>query len=136
MQYTSEQFQQLSAKVSQLTVELSTVRREREALQASAAAPAVSTGDRLTAFSEEMLKMTKQNEDLRAEITALRSQEGSPRPASEDTTTMFRELYGATEGYEQRKQSCDEGMPKTISNVMMSIKKLDQPEILDRCIQQ
>ena len=53
MQYTSEQFQGLSAKVAQLTVELSTVRGEREALQAGAAAPAVPTEDRLTALSEE-----------------------------------------------------------------------------------
>ena len=37
MQYTSEQFQQLSAKVAQLPVELSTVRGEPEALQAGAA---------------------------------------------------------------------------------------------------
>ena len=73
MQYKSEQFQQLSAKVAQLTVELSPVRGEREALQAGAAAPAVPTEDRLTDLSEEMQKMTKQNEDLRAEITALRS---------------------------------------------------------------
>ena len=56
MQYTSEQFQQLSVQVAQLTVELSTARGEREALQAGAAAPAVSTEDRLTALSEEMLK--------------------------------------------------------------------------------
>ena len=47
-QYTSEQFQQLSAKGEPLTVELSTVRGEREALQAGAAAPAVSTEDILT----------------------------------------------------------------------------------------
>ena len=64
-QYTPEQFQQRSANISQLTVELSTVRGEREALLAGAAAPEVSTDDRLTALSEEMLKMTRQNEDLR-----------------------------------------------------------------------
>ena len=92
MQYTSEQFQQLTAKVAQLTVELSTVRGEREALQAGTAAPAVSTEDRLTALSEEKLKMTKKNEDIRAKITALRSQEATPRAASEDTMAMFRDF--------------------------------------------
>ena len=84
-QYTSQQFQQLSAKVAQLTMELATVRGEREALQAIAAAPAVSTEDRLTAVSEEMLTVRRQNEYLGAEITAL-SQDASPRTASDDGT--------------------------------------------------
>ena len=66
-------------------MELSNVRGEREALQAGAAAPEVSKDDRLTALSEEMLKITKQNEDRRAEITALRSQDATRRAASEDT---------------------------------------------------
>ena len=39
-----------------------------------------------------MLKMTNQNEDLRAEITALRSRDDTARAASEDTTTMFRDF--------------------------------------------
>ena len=121
MQYTSEQFQKLSAKVAQLTVELSTVRRERETPQAGAAAPAMSTGDRLTAFSEEMLKMTKQNEDLRAEIIALRSQEASPRPASEDTTTMFRDFMAQQTAINSANKAATEELPKTISNFMMQL---------------
>ena len=36
--------------------------------------------------------MTKQNEDLPAEITWLRSRDATPRAASEDTTTMFRDF--------------------------------------------
>ena len=64
---------------------------EREARQAGAAAPEASIADRRTAFSEEMLKITKQNEDLRVEITALRSHEARQRAAS-DTTTMFRDF--------------------------------------------
>ena len=112
MQYTSEQSQQLSAKVAQLAVELSTVRGERESLQAVAAAPAVFTEDRLTALSKEMLKMTKQIEDLRAEITALRSHDVTPRAASEDTATMFRDFMA--------QQTAINGANKagTVSNIM------------------
>ena len=121
MQYTSEQFQQLSAKVAQLTVELSTVRGEREALQAGAAAPAVSTEDRLTALSEEMLKMTTQNEDLRAEITALRSQEASPRAASEDTTTMFRDFMAQKTAINSANKAATEELSTTISNFMTQL---------------
>ena len=60
MLYTSEQFQELSAKVAQLNVEHFTVRGEREDLYATAAASAVSTEERLTALSEEMIKIKKQ----------------------------------------------------------------------------
>ena len=116
MQYTSEQFQQLSAKVAQLTVELSTFRGEREALQAGAAAPAVSTEDRYTALSEEMRKMTKQNEDLRAEIIALRSQNATPRAAFEDTTTMFRDFMSQQTAINSANKAATEELSKTILN--------------------
>ena len=72
-------------------MEFSTVCGEREALQAIAVAPAVSTEDRLTALSEEMLRITKKFEDRRAENGALKSQEPTPRAASEDATAMFRD---------------------------------------------
>ena len=119
-QYTSEQFQQLSAKVAQLTMELAAVRGEREAL-ASAAAPAVSTEDRLTALSEEMLKMTKQNEDLRAENTALKSQDATPRAASDDTTTMFRDFMAQQTAMNSANKAATEDLPKTISNFMSQL---------------
>ena len=121
MLYTSEQFQQLSAKVAQMTVELSTVRGEREDLQAGAAAPAVSTEDRLTALSEEMLNMTKQNDDLRAEITALRSKDATPRAASEDATTMFRDFMAQQTAINSANKAVTEELSKTISNFMSQL---------------
>ena len=120
-QYTSEQFQQLSAKGAQFTVELSNVHGEREALQAGAAAPAVSTEDHLTALSEEMLNMTKQNEDLRAEITALRSQEPTPRAASEDTTTMFRDFMAQQRAFISANKTATEELSQTISKFMSQL---------------
>ena len=119
-QYTSEQFQQLPARVAQLTVELSTVRGERETVQASAAAPTVSTEDRLTALSEEMLKMTRQNEDLHAEITAL-SQDATPRAASDDTTSMFRDFMAQQTAINSANKAAAEGVSKTISNFMTQL---------------
>ena len=121
MQYTSEQLQQLSAKVAQLTVQLSTVRGEREALQAGAAAPEVSADDRLTALSEEMLKMTKQNKDLRAEITAIRGKEASPRAASEDSTTMFRDVMVQQTAINSANKAATEKLSKTMSNFMTQL---------------
>ena len=121
MQYAYEQFQQLSAKGEPLTVELSTVRGEREALQAIAAAPAVSTEDRLTALYEEMLKMTKKIEDLRAENTALKSQEPTPRVASKDTTTMFRDFMAQQTAINSANKTATKELCKTISNFMMQL---------------
>ena len=108
MHYTAEQFQELSAKVAHLTVELSTVREEREALHASAAAPTVTSGDRLTPMSEEMLKMTKQIEDLRAENTALKSQERTARASSEDTKAMFRDVMAQQTAINSANKSATE----------------------------
>ena len=121
MPYTSEQSQELSAKVAQLAVEISTVRREREALQASAAAPAVSTEDRLTVLSEEMPKMTKQIEDLRAENTALKSQEPNPSAASEDTTTMFGDFMAQQTAINSANKTATEDLSKTISHFVTQL---------------
>ena len=119
-QYTSEQFQQISAKVAQLTMELATVRGEREALQASGASPAVSTEDRLTALPEEMLKMTKQNEDLRAEITAL-SQDATPLAESDATTSMSRDFMAQQTAVNRANKAATEELSKTISNFMSQL---------------
>ena len=121
MQYTSEQFHELSAKVAQLTVELSSVRGEREALKVGAAAPAVSTEDRLTVLSEDILKMSKQIEDLRAEITALRSQDATPRAASEDTTTMFRDFMAQQTAVNSANKAATEELSKTVPKFLTQL---------------
>ena len=118
MPSTSEQFQQLSVKVAQLTVELSIVRGERKALQVGAAAPAVSTEDRLTPLSEEMLKMPKQIEDLRAENTALKGQDANPRAASEDTTTKSGAFMAQQTAINSANKAATEELSKSISNFM------------------
>ena len=70
-----------------------------------------------------MPKMTKQNEDLRAEITALRIQDATPRAASEDTTTMFRDFMAQQTAINSANKALTEELSKTISNFMTQLIK-------------
>ena len=81
----------------------------------------MSTEDRFTALSEEMLKMTKQNEYLQAEITALRSKDATPRAASEDATTMFRDFMVQQTAINSANKAVTEDLSKTISNFMSQL---------------
>ena len=64
-----------------------------------------------------MLKMTKQNEDLRAEITALRSQGATPRAVYEDSTTMFGDFVAQQTAI----NTANKRRTKTISNFTMQL---------------
>ena len=86
------------------------------ALQESSAAPTVPTEDRLTALSEEMLKMTKEIEDLQAENSPIKNQEPTPRAASEETTTMFRDFRAQETVINSANKAATEELSKAISN--------------------
>ena len=100
--------------VERLNVELSTVRGEREA-------PAVSTEERVTALPEEMLKMTKQIQDLRTENTALKSQEPNPPAASEETMTMFRYFMAQQMAINSANKAATEELSTTIPQFMTQL---------------
>ena len=90
--FTFQQFQDLSLKVAQLTTQLSEVRQERADLEPSPTVPAPSAEDRDSALREEMVKMSKQIEELRAENNALRSHDPPLRPTQPETTTTLEKF--------------------------------------------
>ena len=121
MHYTSEPFQELSAKVAHFAVETSTVRGERDALHASAAAPVVSTEDCLMALSVEMVKITKQIDDLPAENTAFKIHEPTPRAASGETTAMFPDFMPQQTAISSANKAATKELSRTMSNFMKQL---------------
>ena len=64
--------------------------------------------------------MTKQIEDLRAENSAL-SQDATPRAASDDTTSMFRDFMAQQTAINTANKAASEELSKTISNFMSQL---------------
>ena len=120
MQYTSEQFQELSAKIADLpwsfllfaeSVKLyKRMQHLRHCLEKI-----------VLRLCLKMLKMTEQIEDLRAENTAFRSQDPNPRTPSEETTMMFRDFMAQQAAMNSANKAARKELSKTISNFMTQL---------------